>query len=137
VAAKFAILHCRVAPLRQSAISPAGCGVRGKCMLKAFKKAESSRGPFRRLSDSEILLFVSRTLQSRGSEPNAPDVFSKLQNLKDIIDQQEIDLLDWPDSPGKDRFYASLLKAKSLVTQVADYLEDATKDSSGGDAKTP
>jgi hypothetical protein len=98
-------------------------------MLKAFKKAEPSRGPFRRLSDSEILLFVSRTLQSRNSEPNAPDVFSKLQNLKDIIDQQEIDLLDWPDSPGKDRFYASLLKAKSLVTQVADYLADATKDS--------
>jgi hypothetical protein len=95
-------------------------------MLKAFKKAETSRGPFRRLSDSEILLFVSRTLQSKGSEPNASDVFDKLQNLKDIIAQQEIDLLDWPDSPGKDRFYASLLKAKGLITLVAGYLADAT-----------
>ena len=62
-------------------------------MLKAFKKAEFSRGPFRRLSESEILLFVSRTLQSRSSELAAPDIFSKLQNLKDILDRQEIDLL--------------------------------------------
>ena len=104
-------------------------------MLKAFKKAESSRGPFRRLSDSEILLFVSRTLQSRGSEPNAPDVFSKLQNLKDIIDQQEIDLLDWPDSPGKDRFYASLLKAKGLAGQITEYLAGAAKDDTAAPGK--
>jgi hypothetical protein len=104
-------------------------------MLKAFRKAESGRGPFRRLSDSEILLFVSRTLQSRSSDPDAADVFGKLQNLKDIIDRQEIDLLDWPDSPGKDRFYASLLKAKNLVTQIADYLADAAKSGAEGPGK--
>jgi len=89
-------------------------------MLKAFKKAE--RGPFRRLSDSEILLFVSRTLKSRGSEQEAPDVFGKLQSLKGVLDEQEIGLLDWPDSPGKDRFYASHMKAKALIAQVLDYL---------------
>src|ERR1700691_4079486 len=89
-------------------------------MLKASKKAEKGYSPFRRLSDSEILLFVSRTLQPRSSEPETPDVFARLQSLKDIIDRQEIDLLDCPDSPGKDRFYASHLKAKRLVAQIAE-----------------
>jgi hypothetical protein len=102
-------------------------------MLKAFKKAEFNRGPFRRLSDSEILLFVSRTLQ--GAEPDAPDVFSKLQSLKAILDQQEIDLLDWPDSPGKDRFYASLLKAKGLAGQITEYLAGAAKDDTAAPGK--
>jgi hypothetical protein len=117
-----------------SALS-AGCSVRGEYMLKAFKKAEFSRGPFHRLSDSEILLFVSRTLQSRGAEPDAPDVFSKLQSLKGILDQQEIDLLDWPDSPGKDRFYASLLKAKGLAGQITEYLAGAAKDDTAAPGK--
>jgi len=94
-------------------------------MLKASKKAEAGRGPFRRLSDSEILLFVSRTLRPRSSESETPDIFVRLQNLKDILDQQEIDLLDWLDSPGKDRFYASFLKAKMLVAQITDDLSAA------------
>ena len=106
-------------------------------MLNAFKKAGSSHGPFRRLSDSEILLFVARTLKPRSPETETPDIFTKLQNLKDILDQQEIDLLDWPDSPGKDRFYASLLKAKGLVAQIADYLIGATKvDTAASDKDT-
>jgi hypothetical protein len=88
--------------------------------LKASKKAETGRGPFHRLSDSEILLFVARTLQPRSSETETPDIFTRLQSLRNILDQQEIDLLDWPDSPGKDRFYASLLKAKRLTAQIAD-----------------
>jgi hypothetical protein len=94
-------------------------------MLKASKKAEAGRGPFRRLSDSEILLFVARTLQPRSSETETPDIFTRLQSLRNILNQQEIDLLDWPDSPGKDRFYASLLKAKCLTAQIADDLARA------------
>ena len=96
-------------------------------MLKAFKKADAKGGPFRRLSDSEILLFVSRTLQTRGSEQEAHDIFNKLQSLTDILDQQEVDLLNWPNSPAKDRFYASHLKAKALTAQIADYLGAAAK----------
>ncbi len=105
-------------------------------MLKAFKKAE--RGPFRRLSDNEILLFVARTLKSRGAEPEAPDVFSKLRSLKDVLDQQEIGLLDWPDSPGKDRFYASHMRAKALIAHILDYfgdvaaVDDVTADGKSG-----
>ena len=94
-------------------------------MLKAFKKPEAGRGPFRRLSDSEILLFVARTLQPRSSETETPDIFARLQSLKKILDHQEVDLLDWPDSPGKDRFYASLLKAKCLAAQIGDDLAGA------------
>jgi hypothetical protein len=105
-------------------------------MLKALKKAEFSRGPFRRLSDSEILLFVARTLQPRSSEPETPDVFARLQSLKDILDQQEIDLLDWPDSPSKDRFYASLLKAKRLAAQIGDDFAAASDDAADRDAET-
>jgi hypothetical protein len=106
-------------------------------MLKASKKAEFSRGPFHRLSDSEILLFVARTLQPRSSEPETPDVFAKLRNLNDIFDRQEIDLLDWPDSPGKDRFYASLLQAKRLATQIGgDLAGAASGDAADHDAET-
>jgi hypothetical protein len=36
---------------------------RGQCMARTAKKSELGREPFRRLSDSEILLFVTRTLQ--------------------------------------------------------------------------
>jgi hypothetical protein len=96
-------------------------------MLRAFKKAESGRSAFRKLSDSEVLLFLSRTLQSRGPDQGLPEVFNKLQNLKDILDQQELSLLDWPDSPGKDRLYASLLKAKSLTAEINDYLSAAAQ----------
>jgi hypothetical protein len=106
-------------------------------MLKASKKAEFSRGPFRRLSDSEILLFVARTLQPHSAEPETPDVFAKLRSLNEILDRQEIDLLDWPDSPGKDRFYASLLQAKRLAAQIGDdFASTATGDGTTDNAET-
>ena len=82
----------------------------GECMFKMSKKTEPRRGPFRRLSDSEILLFVTQTLHPRTSDQETPDFAAKLQALKDIVRQQEIDLLNWPNSPSKDRFYASYLK---------------------------
>ena len=53
------------------------------------------------------------------------NIFARLQSLREILDHQEVDLLDWPDSPGKDRFYASLLNAKRLVAQIADDLAGA------------
>jgi hypothetical protein len=92
----------------------------GECMFKISKKAEPRRGPFRRLSDSEILLFVAQTLHPRTSDQETPDFAAKLQVLKDILEQQEIDLLNWPNSPSKDRFYASHLKVKRLVAELAE-----------------
>jgi hypothetical protein len=106
-------------------------------MLRASKKSESGRGPFRRLSDSETLLFVARTLNPRSSISETPDIFARLQSLRDILDHQEIDLLDWPDSPGKDRFYASLLSAKRLVAQIAgDLAESAAGDAANSRAES-
>jgi hypothetical protein len=97
-------------------------------MFKMSKKAEPRRGPFRRLSDSEILLFVTQTLHPRASDQEAPDFSAKLQTLTDILERQEIDLLNWPDSPSKDRFYASHLRAKRLVAELAEIFSSAAND---------
>jgi hypothetical protein len=97
----------------------------GDCMFKMSKKTGPRPGPFRRLSDSEILLFVTQTLQSRSSNQDTPDFPAKLQLLKDILEQQEIDLLAWPNSPSKDRFYASHLKAERLVAELTKDFCDA------------
>jgi hypothetical protein len=92
----------------------------GECMFKMSKKAESQRSPFRRLSDSEILLFVTQTLRPLTSDQETPDFPAKLRLLNDILKQQEIDLLAWPNSPSKDRFYASHLKARRLVAELTE-----------------
>jgi hypothetical protein len=89
------------------------------------KKAEPRRGPFRRLSDNEILLFVTQTLHPRTPDQETPDFPAKLRVLKDILEQQEIDLLNWPNSPSKDRFYASHLKVKWLVAEITEDFCDA------------
>src|ERR1700728_753727 len=97
----------------------------GECMVKMSKKAEPRRGPLRRLSDSEILFFVTQTLRPHTSDQKRPDVPAMLQLLNAILEQQEIDLLAWPNSPSKDRFYASHLKAKRLVAELTKDFCDA------------
>jgi hypothetical protein len=97
-------------------------------MFKMSKKAEPRRGPFRRLSDSEILLFVAQTLHPRAGDQETPDFSAKLQTLTDILERQEIDLLNWPDSPSKDRFYASHLRAKRLVAELAEIFSSAASN---------
>ncbi len=77
-------------------------------MARTAKKSELGREPFRRLSDSEILLFVTRTLQPQLDDADAPNVFAKLQSLKDVLRQQEMTLPDWPDCAGKDRMRDAL-----------------------------
>jgi hypothetical protein len=98
-------------------------------MFKMSKKAEPRRGPFRRLSDSEILLFVTQTLHPpRACDQETPGFSAKLQTLTDILERQEFDLLNWPDSPSKDRFYASHLKAKRLVADLTEIFSSAASD---------
>ena len=99
-------------------------------MFKMSRKAEPRRGPFRRLSDNEILLFVTQTLHPRGSDQDTLDFSAKLQALTEILDEQEMDLLNWPDSPSKDRFYASQLKAQRLVAELAENFSRAANDAS-------
>ena len=51
-------------------------------MAKTAKKGDLGREPVRRLSDSEILLFVTRTLQPLLDDADAANVFAKLQSVR-------------------------------------------------------
>ena len=106
-------------------------------MPKTKKKSELGREPFRRLSDSEILLFVTRTLQPQLDNADAPNVFAKLQSLKDNLRQQEMTLPDWPDCAGKERMRAAIAVAADLIAQIVDDLTGAAKrDSAGREARS-
>jgi hypothetical protein len=109
----------------------------GRFMARTAKKSELGREPFHRLSDSEILLFVTRTLQPQLDDADAPNVFAKLQSLKDNLRQQEMTLPDWPDSAGKERMRDALAVAANLIAQIVDDLAGAAKrDSAVGEAKS-
>jgi hypothetical protein len=96
-------------------------------MARTAKNSELAREPFRRLSDSEILLFVTRTLQPQLDNADAPNVFAKLQSLKDNLRQQEMTLPDWPDCAGKDRMRDALTAATDLIGQIIDDLASAAR----------
>ena len=95
-------------------------------MPRTEKTADHGRAPFRRLSDSEILLFVTRTLQPHLDDADT-SVVTKLQSLRDILGQQEKTLAEWPDLPGKDRMGDDLAGAKNLVAQIVDDLANAAR----------
>jgi len=73
-----------------------------------------------RRDDSDVLHFLTRTLQAHFLDAEPRHVLEKLRNLKSALDQQETTLSDWPDSPSKDRICAALTKAKNLVAQIVD-----------------
>jgi hypothetical protein len=91
-------------------------------MARTAKKSELGREPFRRLSDSEILLFVTRTLQPQWDDTDVPNVFAKLRSLRDILQQQEMTLPDWPDCAEKDRMRDAFAAAADLIAQIVDDL---------------
>jgi hypothetical protein len=106
-------------------------------MAKTKKKSEPGREPFHRLSDSEILLFVTRTLQPKLDDADAPNVFAKLQSLRDVLRQQEMTLPDWPHCAGKDRMRDALAVAADLIGQIIDDLAGAARgDAAAGEAKS-
>jgi hypothetical protein len=96
-------------------------------MPKTKKKSELGRGPFHRLSDSEILLFVTRTLQPQLDDADTPNVFAKLQSLSDVLRQQEMALPDWPDCAGKDRMRDAFAVAANLIAQIIEDLAGAAR----------
>jgi len=95
-------------------------------MARTAKKSELGREPYRRLSDSEILLFVTRTLQPQLDDADA-NVFAKLQSLKDVLRQQGMILPDWPDCAGKDRMRDAVAAAVDLIGQIIDDLAGAAR----------
>ena len=104
-------------------------------MARPAKKNELGREPFRRLSDSEILLFVTRTLQL--DDADAPNVFAKLQSLKDVVRQQEMTLPDWPDCSAKVRMRDALAAAADLIGQIiGDLVGAARRDAAVREAKS-
>jgi hypothetical protein len=106
-------------------------------MARTAKKGELGREPFRRLSDSEILPFVTRRLQPQLDDADSPNVFAKLQSLKDNLRQQEMTLPDWPDCAGKDRMRDALAAAVDLIGQIIDDLAGAARrDSGAAEAKS-
>ena len=106
-------------------------------MARTATKSELGREPFRRLSDSEILLFVTRTLQPQLDDADAPNVFAKLQSLKDVLRQQEMTLPDWPDCAGKEHMRAALAMAADLIAQIIEDLAGAARpDAAAGEAKS-
>jgi hypothetical protein len=60
-------------------------------------------------------------------DADAPNVFAKLQSLKDILRQQEMILPDWPDCAGKDRMRDALAVAADLIAQIIDDLAGAAR----------
>ena len=91
-------------------------------MPNTAKAAEFGRGPLRRLSDSEILLLLARTLRPHIDGGELPTVFAKLQRLQDVLDRQDKTLTDIPDGPGKDRMRQAVANAKDLVAKIVDDL---------------
>lgn len=90
------------------------------------KTKATSGAPGHRLSDSEILLFLSRTLQPQFGA-GVPTIFARLESLKDILDRQDAILADVPDSERKDRMADAVASAKGLVAQIADDLAGAAR----------
>jgi hypothetical protein len=70
--------------------------------------------------DGDIVHFLTRTLQAHFIDAEPQRMLDKLQNLKSALDQQEITLADWPDSPSKGRIRAALAKARDLVAEIAE-----------------
>lgn len=82
-------------------------------------------------AELDVLHFLSRTLQAHLIDAAPQDVLAKLHNLRSVLDQQEIKLSDWPDSPSKDRMCEAFAKARNLVTQIVDEYGDAASRQGG------
>jgi hypothetical protein len=70
--------------------------------------------------DGDIVHFLTRTLQAHFIDAEPQRMLLKLQNLKTALDQQEITLADWPDSPSKGRIREALVKARNLVAEITE-----------------
>jgi hypothetical protein len=82
------------------------------------------------VGETDVLHFLSRTLQAHFLDAEPHEILAKLRNLKNALEQQEATLSRWPESPSKERMCAALAKARNLITQIADEYGAAA----GGDA---
>jgi len=104
-------------------------------MSNAAKARDIGGTPLARSADDDVVHFLARTLQAHIIDAEPQDVLAKLRNLKSALDQQEITLSAWPDSPSKARICAALAKARNVVAQIVDDLGiEPNKHSTVGDA---
>jgi hypothetical protein len=89
-------------------------------MSKAANITDIGDAPLSRAADQDVLHFLRRTLQAHTLDAEPREVLAKLRNLKQALDQQEVTLSDWPDSPSKDRICTALAKARNVVAQIVD-----------------
>jgi hypothetical protein len=106
-------------------------------MSKAAKTTDIGRVVLPGAAEGDVLHFLTRTLQAHFLEAEPQDVLAKLQNLKGALDQQEVTLLDWPDSASKDRICEALAKAKILVGQIVDEFATTAEKHSPAAAPKP
>jgi hypothetical protein len=86
-------------------------------------------------TDDDVLHFLTRTLQAHFLDAEPQRVLIKLRNLKSALDQQEVTLAAWPDSPSKDRICEALTKARNLIAQIVEnFGADTSKFSGNGNA---
>jgi hypothetical protein len=105
-------------------------------MSRTAKITDIGEAPLSSAADQDVLHFLSRTLQAHTLDAEPREVLAKLQNLKQALDQQEVTLSDWPDSPSKNRICAALAKARNVVAQIVDeFGATATEHSTVRDAK--
>jgi len=71
-------------------------------------------------ADGDVLHFLTRTLQAHCLDAEPERLLTKLRSLQTALDQQEITLADWPDSPSKKRICEALAKARNHVAGIVD-----------------
>lgn len=108
------------------------------CSMSYAAKADAFDGvqPKRSVgdADADVLHFLTRTLQAHFLDAQPERLLIKLRNLQSALDQQEITLADWPDSPNKKRICKALAKARNHVAGIVDNF--GNKQSSLGDSKS-
>jgi hypothetical protein len=103
-------------------------------MSKASSAIERRSAPSAAAPDSDVLPFLSRTLQAHFLDAKPQDVLAKLQNLKLALEQQENTLSAWPDSASKSRICNALAKARLAVSQIVEDLSATTQRESNNRA---
>jgi hypothetical protein len=87
---------------------------------KLAEIADASAGADKAADEGDVVHFLTRTLQAHSLDSEPQKMLTKLKELNKALDQQEVTLSDWPDSPSKQRICAALAKAKILVTRLVD-----------------
>lgn len=97
-------------------------------MPKAANAIEDRGAQLARAADSDVLHFLSRTLQAHFLDAEPHEVLAKLRNLEIALQQQENTLSAWPESTSKSRICIALAKARSAVAQIVEDLGAAARN---------